>query len=80
MAMLSSVLRSGRALRANISIMRAFVKIRELSAQNREILEKLKELEGRVDRHDSDISRLIDAIREGVAEQPTKTIGFQGPS
>lgn len=75
-AMLSSVLRSKTAIRANIAIMRAFVKLRELGSQNREILRKLERLEGRVDRHDSEIGALIDAIRESVEEQPRRQIGF----
>ena len=78
-AMLSSVLKGKKAIHANISIMRAFVKIRELSAQNRELLKKLDRLEKRVDRHDTDISALIDAIREDVlpAEPLRRQIGFQ---
>ena len=77
-AMLSSVLRSGRAIRANVSIMRTFVKIREMRAENREILQKLAELERRVDRHDTDIGGLIDAIRESVVPQDEtpRRIGF----
>jgi hypothetical protein len=74
-AMLSSVLNSKKAIQANISIMRAFVKLRELGAQNRAILRKLGELEKRVDGHDNSIGRLIDAIREEVLPGPKK-IGF----
>ena len=82
-AMLSSVLHSRRAIQANISIMRAFVKARELGSQNREILLKLEALEKRVDRHDADIGALIDAIRESVQAAPEpsddsqKRIGFK---
>lgn len=77
-AMLSSVLRSKGAISANISIMRAFVKVRELGAQNREIMQKLDALESRVDRHDADIGALIDSIREEAAspEPPRRRIGF----
>jgi hypothetical protein len=77
-AMLSSVLRSKRAVQANIAIMRTFVKIRALGSQHREILDKLSELEGRVDRHDTEIASLIDAIREEVALEsgPIRQIGF----
>jgi len=76
-AMLSSVLHSRPAIRTNIAIMRTFVKIRELGAQNRVILEKLDALEGRVDRHDGEIARLIDAIREEVKPSERRQIGFQ---
>lgn len=76
-AMLSSVLKSKRAIHANISIMRAFVKVREISAQNRDLLKKLQELEKRVDRHDADIGGLIDAIRGGILSRKSRQIGFQ---
>ena len=79
-AMLSSVLRSKRAITANISIMRAFVRLREIGAENRAILEKLDELGRRVDRHDADIGALIDAIRQDVLapDKRRKRIGFKG--
>ncbi|HBL17346.1 MAG TPA: DNA-binding protein [Elusimicrobia bacterium] len=64
-AMLSSVLRSWRAVRVNIGIMRAFVKMREMAAEHREMLVKLDELGRRVDKHDVEIGELIDAIRGG---------------
>lgn len=75
-AMLSSILRSKRAIHANIAIMRAFVKLREIAAQNREILRKLEALEKRVGRHDSEIGDLIDAIRDDVLPD-RRQIGFQ---
>lgn len=80
-AMLSSVLHSERAVRANIFIMRTFVKIREIGAQHKEVLRKLDELERRVDRHDADIGTLIDAIREDVAPEGAgrPRIGFVLP-
>lgn len=76
----SSVLRSRTAVRANIAIMRAFVKVRELAAQNCEIFSKLDQLEKRVDRNEADIGALIDAIRENVsgeALEPNRKIGFR---
>jgi hypothetical protein len=80
-AMLSSVLRSRRAIEANIAIMRAFVALRALAAQNKDILKKLTALESRVDRNDADIGALIDAIRERVTPEPSprRRIGFQAP-
>ncbi|UPT73381.1 MAG: ORF6N domain-containing protein [Elusimicrobiota bacterium] len=77
-AMLSSVLRSRRAIAANIAIMRAFVAVRALASQNRGILKKLAALESRVDRHDADIGSLIDAIRERLEpdDPPRRRIGF----
>jgi hypothetical protein len=78
-AMRSSVLRSKRAVRANIAIMRTFVRIRELCSQDRDILRHLGELEIRVDRHDTEIAALIDAIRDdaGSGTDGPRQIGFQ---
>ena len=62
-AMLSSVLRSERAVQVNIAIMRAFVQLRELAASNRQLAAKFEELEHRVGDHDHAIHTLFDAIR-----------------
>ncbi len=77
-AMLSSVLRSRRAIRVNIAIMRAFVKLRELAAAHKELAAKLAELERRVSRHDGHIRSLFDAIRELMKppEPERRAIGF----
>src|SRR5262249_34160001 len=47
-AMLSSVLRSPRAIFVNIEIMRAFVRMREMLASNRELAKRLDQLEARI--------------------------------
>jgi ORF6N domain-containing protein len=77
-AMLSSVLRSERAVRVNIAIMRAFVKLREILETNRNLAQKFAELERRVGKHDKEISAIIDAIRQLMAppEKPKREIGF----
>lgn len=77
-AMLSSVLRSERAVKVNIAIMRAFVKLRETLESNRELAGKFAELEERVGKHDEDIAAIIDAIRQLMAppEKPRGQIGF----
>ena len=49
-AMLSGVLNSPRAIRVNIQIMRAFVKLRQMLASNAELARKLDELEKKYDR------------------------------
>jgi hypothetical protein len=77
-AMLSSVLKSDRAVKVNIAIMRAFVKLRETLETNRELARKFAELENRVGKHDDEIAAIIDAIRQLMAP-PEKTrheIGF----
>jgi hypothetical protein len=77
-AMLSSVLKSERAVEVNIAIMRAFVKLREALETNRELARKFSELENRVGKHDQEISAIIDAIRQLMAppEKPHREIGF----
>jgi hypothetical protein len=65
-AMLSSVLNSERAVRVNIQIMRAFVKLRYVLSANRQFEMKLKELEGRVNVHDKDIGDIFEAIRQMI--------------
>jgi ORF6N domain len=77
-AMLSSVLKSERAVKVNITIMRAFVKLRETLETNREFARKFSELERRVGKHDKEISAIIDAIRQLMAppEKQKREIGF----
>jgi hypothetical protein len=79
-AMLSSVLNSGRAVQVNIEIMRAFVRLREVMATNRELSLKLIELERKFGTHDEQIRRIFDVIRELMAapepEPPKKEMGF----
>jgi hypothetical protein len=75
-AMLSSVLRSPRAVLVNIEIMRAFVRLRQLLYSHAELARKLEALE---QRYDAQFRVVFDAIRELMAppvEQP-KRIGFQ---
>ena len=81
-AMLSSVLRSDRAIAVNIQIMRAFVRMRELLNSNRELARRLKELEARLEKklttHDEAIAAILSAIRQLMNPQAPKRrpIGF----
>jgi ORF6N domain-containing protein len=77
-AMLSSVLKSERAVRVNIAIMRAFVQLREALETNRELARKFSELEKRVGKHDDEIGAILDAIRQLMAppKKPRREIGF----
>src|SRR5438270_8082486 len=77
-AMLSSVLNSPRAIKVNIAIMRAFVKLRESLESNRELADKFAELHRRVGKHDEEIAAIIDAIRQLMAppERTRREIGF----
>jgi len=75
-AMLSSVLRSKRAVQVNIDIMRAFVRLREILATHKELTGKLDELEKK---YDKQFAIVFEAIRELMQppEKPKKQIGFQ---
>jgi DNA-binding PadR family transcriptional regulator len=77
-AMLSSILNSDRAIRVNIAIMRAFVKLRQMLETNRELARKFSELERRVGKHDQEIAAILEAIRQLMtpSEKPRREIGF----
>ena len=77
-AMLSSVLRSKRAVQMNVAIMRAFVSLRRLIATNETFARKLAELERRLESHDESIKSLFDVIRELMLPpvKPRREIGF----
>jgi len=75
-AMLSSVLRSPRAVQVNIAITRAFVRLRELLLTNADLARKLAALEAK---HDSQFKSVFDAIRQLMAPPPEPSkpeIGF----
>jgi hypothetical protein len=77
-AMLSSVLKSKRAIYVNIAIMRAFVKLREILSTHKELAHKLNELERKIEKHDAEIRGIFEAIRQLMkppASHPRK-IGF----
>ena len=76
--MLSSVLNSERAVKVNIAITRAFVKLRQTLETNRQLARKFAELEKRVGKHDEEIDAIIEAIRQLIAlpEKPRREIGF----
>ena len=75
--MLSSVLKSDRAIEVNIAIMRAFVKLREMLASNKELSKKLEEMEKK---YDEQFRVVFDAIRALMTspDKPKGKIGFKG--
>lgn len=77
-AMLSSVLRSPKAIAVNIEIMRAFVRLRQAVPAQRELSRQLDALEKKVDTHDQAIAGILEAIRRlaSPATKPTRPIGF----
>jgi hypothetical protein len=74
-AMLSSVLRSVRAVQVNIAIMRTFVRLREMLLSNADLARKLSALEKK---YDTQFKVVFDAIRELMIppEKPRRQIGF----
>lgn len=66
-AMLSSVLRSERAVAVNIEIMRTFVRLRELMSKHADLARRLDELEKK---YDKQFAVVFDAIRQLMAPPP----------
>jgi hypothetical protein len=74
-AMLSSVLRSKRAVQVNIAIMRVFVRLREMIASHKDLTRRLNDLERK---YDTKFKIVFDAIRELMAPaKPKLRIGFR---
>jgi hypothetical protein len=74
-AMLSSVLKSERAIEVNIAIMRAFVQMRLMLATHKDLEKKIEEMESR---YDEQFRVVFEAIRQLLVEdeKPRKKIGF----
>jgi hypothetical protein len=78
-AMLSSVLRSPRAVEVNIAIMRTFVQLRRLMDSNRDLARKIEAMEKK---YDEQFAVVFDAIKQLIAEdtarkvQPKRRLGF----
>jgi len=75
-AMLSSVLRSKRAVQVNVEIMRAFVRLRQMLATHEDLARKLHALEKK---YDAQFKAVFDAIRQLTAPpaQPRRRLGFK---
>jgi len=77
--MAASVLNTSRAIDVSIYVVRAFVRLRELLASNKELSKKLAELERKVATHDEAIQSLVVAIRQLMTPNEAKKrrrIGF----
>jgi hypothetical protein len=75
-AMLSSVLRSDRAVKVNIEIMRTFVRLRQMAITHRDLARRLDELESK---YDAQFKVVFDAIRklmEPPPQRPRPRVGF----
>jgi hypothetical protein len=77
-AMLSSVLRSARAVEVNIAIMRTFVQLRRLMDTNRDLARKIEALEKK---YDEKFAVVFEAIKQLIIppEPPRRRIGFHEP-
>ena len=77
-AMLSSVLKSERAVQVNIAVMRAFVSLREMAATYTSLARKLGELEKRCDTHDHHIRLVFDTLKKLIQApvRPRQRMGF----
>lgn len=85
--MLASVLKSDKARKMNIAIVRAFVAMRKFAIQYSDILEQLKELRERVGNHDAQLNQIYDAIENLLDEKQEQKswkdrerIGFKSPT
>ena len=81
-AILSSVLKSGRAVQMSILIIRAFVKMRELLASHKSLAARVEKLEASQKRHASVINILaeeIEDLKRPPPEPPKRRIGFRPP-
>ena len=81
-AMLSSVLNSERAVRMNILIIRAFVRMRELLASHRDLAARVDQVEAMQNHHGSIIAVLAEEIDDmrRLPEPPKRRIGFEAES
>lgn len=80
--MLSSVLRSPRAVAVNILIMRAFVQLRRAQGQYAELRQHIEELANRVEGHDGLLAEILEVLEalEQPPGPPARLIGFHAPS
>jgi hypothetical protein len=76
--MAASVLSSPKAVEMSIFVVRAFVRLRQILASNRQLAAKLNELEQRIATHDKSIVSLFQTVRSLMAapERPKRRIGF----
>ncbi|HEX6780504.1 MAG TPA: ORF6N domain-containing protein [Solirubrobacterales bacterium] len=78
-AMLSSVLRSKRAIAVNIEIMRAFVELRRVASSYAAIEKRLEQIERGMGEHDEQLAQIFGALRQLIAPplQPKRPVGFR---
>ncbi|MBU0686301.1 MAG: ORF6N domain-containing protein [Candidatus Margulisbacteria bacterium] len=77
-AMLSSVLRSKKAIRVNIAIMRVFIRLKNILSTHHKLAEKLNQLEQKYEKHDGEIQTVFKLIKKLLSppKDKPKKIGF----
>jgi hypothetical protein len=81
-AMLSSVLKSERAVRMNIAIMRAFVRLREILATHRDLARAIEDMQRWQEEHGEQITAIIETINQLLLPEPVparRRVGFGVP-
>lgn len=76
-AMLSSVLRSKRAVQVNIAIMRAFVRLRQILASHEDLAHKLMDMEEKYDEQFRAVFEVIQQLMAPVVPDNQRRIGFR---
>ena len=77
-AMLSSVLNSEKAIQINIAIIRTFIKLRQLVDTNKEVAQKISQLERKYEHHEFQIQKLFDRVREIPLQREEKSTKIKG--
>ncbi len=77
--MLAAVLNSSRAVETSVLVVRAFIRLREILAAHKELAEKMKQLESKIEKHDKQIIAIFEAINQLLAPPmvPKKKMGFE---
>jgi len=77
--MLASVLNSSAAIEVSLMVVRVFVRLREILSTNRELAQKLKELELKIESHDEQITAIFEAINQLIVppDKPKRQMGFR---
>ena len=77
-SMLSSVLKSRRAILINIQIMRIFTSLKQNHSNQKQIIEKINFIEKRVDKHDKELQSVLEAIKKliNAGKEEKKKVGF----
>ena len=77
-AMLASVLKSERAVKISIHIVKTFIRLKEFISTHKELAQKMKELEQKIGEHDQEIRAVVEVIKRLIhePEKPKTRIGF----